>query len=114
MPSDPHTFLITVTVMPERRRTDLVLSGDIDLAARPLLCAAVDQIAAAAPHTTVIDLAAVTFGGSDLASFLARVRTAIPAGSLLVVSGPTPMTRKVLQFTGIERIAIIRDDVYAR
>jgi anti-anti-sigma factor len=113
MPSDPHTFLITVTVMPERRCTELVLSGDIDLAVRPLLCAAVGRIADAAPHTTVIDLAAVTFGGSVLACFLARVRTAIPAGSLLVVSRPTPMIRKVLQLTGIEQIATIREDAYA-
>jgi anti-anti-sigma factor len=113
MPSDPHTFLITVTVTPERRRTDLVLSGDVDLAARPLLCAAVDQLADAAPHITAVDLAAVTFAGSALAGFLARVRNAVPAGSLLVVSRPTPMTHKVLQLTGMEQIATIRPDVYA-
>jgi anti-anti-sigma factor len=110
---DPHTFLITVTVMPERRRTDLVLSGDVDLEARPLLAAAVDQLADPAPHTTVIDLAAVTFAGSVLASFLARVRTAIPARSLLVVSRPTPMVHKVLQLTDMEQIATISDAVYA-
>jgi anti-anti-sigma factor len=110
---DPHTFLITVTVMPERRRTDLALFGDVDVEARSLLAGAVDQLADAAPHTAVVDLAAVTFAGSVLASFLARVRTAIPARSLLVVTRPTPITHRVLQLTGIEQIATIRDDVYA-
>jgi anti-anti-sigma factor len=110
---DPHTFLMTVTVLPERRRIDLVLSGDVDLEARPLLAAAVDQLAAAAPHTTVVDLAAVTFAGAVLASFLARVRTAIPCGSQLVVTRPTPMTHKVLQLTGMEQISTICSDVYA-
>jgi anti-anti-sigma factor len=111
--SDPHTFLITVAVLPERRRTDLVLSGDVDLDACPLLAAAVDQLADAAPHTTVVDLAAVTFAGSVLAGFLARVRAAIPAGSLLLVTGPTPMTDKVLRLTGMDQIATICNDVYA-
>jgi anti-anti-sigma factor len=110
---DPHTFFITVTVMPEQRRADLVLSGDIDLQARHLLAAVVDLLADVAPQTTVVDLAAVTFAGSVLASLLARVRTAIPAGSLLVVSNPTPMTRKVLQLTDMEQITTILNDVCA-
>jgi anti-anti-sigma factor len=110
---DPHTFLIAVTVMPERRRTDLALSGDVDLEARSLLAGAIDQLADAAPHTAVVDLAAVTFAGSVLASFLARARTAIPAGALLVVTRPTLITHRVLQVTGIEQIVSIRDEVYA-
>jgi anti-anti-sigma factor len=108
MPSDPHT-LLTVTVIPGRRRTDVVLSGEVDLAARPVLAAAVDRLAEAAPDTTVIDLAAVAFCGSDLASFLASVRAAIPAGSRLVLAHPTPMTHKVLQLTGMDQIGVVRD-----
>jgi anti-anti-sigma factor len=110
---DPHTFLVTVTVRPERRRTDIVLSGDVDLEESPLLTALVDLLADVAPQTTVVDVAAVTYAGSVLASFLARVRTAIPAGSLLVVSRPTPMTHRVLKLTNMERIATIRDEAYA-
>jgi anti-anti-sigma factor len=113
MPSDTHTLLFTVTVRPGRRRTDVVLSGEVDLAARPALAAVVDRLADDAPDTTVVDLAAVVFGGSDLASFLASVRAAIPAGSQLVLARPTPMTHRVLQLTGMEEIGIIRhsDDV---
>jgi anti-anti-sigma factor len=109
MPSDPYALLLTVTVMPGRRRTDVVLSGEVDLAARPVLAEAVDRLADAAPDTTVIDLAAVVFGGSVLASFLASVRAAIPAGSRLVLARPKPMTHKVLQLTGMDQIGVVRD-----
>ena len=45
MPPDLNdTFLITTTRAPDRRRTDLVLSGDVDMAALPRLDDAVDQI----------------------------------------------------------------------
>jgi anti-anti-sigma factor len=108
MPSDPHTPLLTVTVTPGPRRTDVVLSGEVDVAAGPVLADAVDRLADAAPDTTVVDLAAVVFGGSALASFLASVRAAIPAGSKLVLAHPKPMTLRVLQLTGMEQIGIIR------
>jgi anti-anti-sigma factor len=110
MRSVSRTLLLTVTVIPGRRRTDVVLSGEVDLGARPVLDAAVDRLAEAAPRTTVVDLAAVVFAGAVLPSFLARVRTAIPAGSVLVVANPRPMTRKVLQLTGMEQLGIIRAD----
>jgi anti-anti-sigma regulatory factor len=62
------------------RRADLVLSGDVDLAACRPLADAVDQLAAAAPDTTVVDLAAVTFAGATtLVNFLASLRAAVPA-----------------------------------
>jgi anti-anti-sigma factor len=109
MPSDPLTLLLTVTVLPGRRRTDVVLSGEVDLAARPVLAAAVDRLADAAPETTVVDLAAVVFGGAVLANFLASVRAAIPAGSQLVLARPKPLTHKVLQLTGMDQIGVIRD-----
>jgi anti-anti-sigma factor len=107
MPSDQNTPLFTVTVMPGRRRTDVVLSGEVDLAARPVLAAVVDRLADAAPDITVVDLAGVVFGGSELAGFLASVRAAIPAGSQLVLARPKPMTRRVLQLTGMEQIGVI-------
>jgi anti-anti-sigma factor len=109
MPSDPPTLLLTVTVLPGRRRTDVVLSGEVDVAARPVLAAVVDRLADAAPDTTVVDLAAVVFGGSVLASFLASVRAAIPAGSQLVLARPKPMTHKVLRLTGMDQIGVIRN-----
>src|SRR4051812_34704303 len=70
MPPEPDDhFSITVTVAPGRERADLVLSGEVDMPARPQLAEVVDQLAITAPHTVVVDLAAVSYGGSVLVNW---------------------------------------------
>jgi anti-anti-sigma regulatory factor len=114
MPPDLHgTFLITVTHVPEQQRSDLVLSGDVDMTAQPQSAGAVEQIGAASPRTVVVDLAGMTFGGATLVNFLARIHRAAPTGSLLLISCPTPILRTVLRITNMAEIATIRDDMYA-
>jgi anti-anti-sigma regulatory factor len=104
------SFSIVVTVAPEQRRADLVLSGDMDICANPVLAGAVDRVAAVAPNVTVVDLAAISFAGSVLLNFLASVRQALPPDSALVVCRPPPVTRRILQLAAMEWLAAIRDD----
>lgn len=104
----PGTFSISVKFR-SPRRADLVLSGDVDMVARPLLAHAVDRVAAAAPDTTVVDLAAVTFAGATLLNFLASLRLCVPAGSVLVACDPTPTVSYVLTRTDGSKIATIRN-----
>ena len=114
MPADLNgTFLITATIAPDFRRTDLALSGDVDMTALPLLADAVDQIGRAVPDTVVVDLAAVTFGGATLVNFLAHLHRAAPTGSALLICRPTPLIRTVLRITNMVQIATIRDDAPA-
>jgi anti-anti-sigma factor len=109
--SEPgDSFSIVVTVAPEQRRADLILSGDMDISADPVLTDAVDQVAAVAPNVTVVDLAAISFAGSVLLNFLARAHLALPTGSALVLCRPTPVTRRILEIAAMERLAAIRDD----
>jgi anti-anti-sigma factor len=111
MSSEPRDgFSLVVTVAPAQRRAVLVLSGDMDISADAVLAEAVDQVAAAAPHVTMVDLAAITFAGSVLLNFLARVHQALPAGAELVVCRPTPVIRRILNIAAMERLAAIRDD----
>jgi anti-anti-sigma factor len=108
MPSQPTTsFSIVVTVAPERRRADLVLVGEMDICAYPVLADAVDQVAAAAPQVAVVDLAAITFAGSVLLNFLARIHQALPAGSELVVCRPPPGVRRILDLADMQQLAAI-------
>jgi anti-anti-sigma factor len=108
--SEPgDTFSIVVTVAPEQRRADLILSGDMDISANPVLTDAVDRVAAVAPNVTVVDLAAISFAGSVLLNFLARVHQALPADSALVVCRPPPVTRRILEIAAMEWLAAIRD-----
>jgi len=109
--SEPgDTFSIVVTVAPEQRRADLILSGDMDICANPVLTDAVDRVAAVAPHVTVVDLAAISFAGSVLLNFLARVHQALPGDSAVVVCRPPPVTRRILEMAAMEWLAGIRDD----
>jgi anti-anti-sigma factor len=113
--SEPaDSFSIVVTVAPEQRRADLILSGEMDMCANPVLTDAVDRVAAVAPSVTVVDLAAISFAGSVLLNFLARVHQALPPDSALVVCRPPPVTRRILDIAGMESLAAIRDDTARR
>ena len=108
-PEPGRRFSIVVTVSPEQRRADLVLTGDMDISANSVLTHAVNQVAAVAPRVTVVDLAALTFAGSVLLNFLAEVHQATPPGSGLIVCRPPPVIRRILQIAAMEQFATIRD-----
>jgi anti-anti-sigma factor len=106
--SEPSgSFSIVVTVTSERRRADLLLSGDVDISAKPVLADAVDRVAAAAPQVAVVDLAAITFAGAVLLNFLALLHQALPAGSTLVVCRPTPVVRRILKIAAMEQLGTV-------
>jgi anti-anti-sigma regulatory factor len=111
-PESTDEFAITVTITPVIQRADLVLSGDIDLPARPLLADAVSQIARTPLRLIVVDLAAVTYAGSTLVHFLTRLHNAAPADTRISVSRPTPIARLVLQVMAMDQLAMIRQDLY--
>src|SRR3954454_14025303 len=104
------SFSIVVTVAPAQRRADLVLSGDMDIRANPVLTDAVDRVAAVAPNVTVVDLAAVSFAGSVLLNFLGRVHQSLPPDSAFVVCRPPLATHRILERAAMQRLAAIRDD----
>lgn len=109
--SDP--FSITVTAAPGDDRAYLVLAGDVDLPARPLLADAVDQVAEAAPHVAVVDLAQTTYAGAVLLNFLAGVRDALPPDATLLICRATPFTDRVLHLMDVGRIGTVCHDLPA-
>ena len=72
---------------------------------------AIHRLTDAAPDTVTV--AAVTYAGSVLANFLARVRQAVPATSALTVSRPTHWTRFILHVADVAHIVKIDDVVPA-
>ena len=101
---------VTVTPGPTGLLACVSLVGDIDMAVDIALTEATDRLRACAPSSILIDLAGVTFAGSTLANFLARVHNALPAVPL-VACRPTPMTHRVLELTSLNRIAAVRHDL---
>ena len=104
---------ITMLASSGARSALICLAGDIDQSASERLCSAADWLAAVAPASVLIDLGAVTFAGAALPNFVARAYGALPDGSALALCRARPMTRRVLELTGMERIATLREHLPA-
>jgi anti-anti-sigma factor len=94
------------------RTSEIVLEGELDLAAKPVLDDAVVTALEPGPvETVIVDLTRVTFADSTTMTWLvqADTRTNAAGGRLVAVAGPGPV-REVLQMTGIdERVTLVAD-----
>jgi anti-sigma B factor antagonist len=90
----------------------IVVEGELDLAARPILDEAITAALEPGPvDVVVIDLTLVTFADSTTMTWLmqADTRTNAVEGRLIVVAGPGPV-RDVLAITGIdERVSLVAE-----
>ena len=94
------------------RTSEIVLEGELDLAAKPVLDDAVVTALEPGPvETLIVDLTRVTFADSTTMTWLvqADTRTNAAGSRLVAVAGPGPV-REVLQMTGIdERVTLVAD-----
>lgn len=105
----PGSVSVTVAFSSDRSQAVVKLGGDLDMEARPQLDDAVHRLTVAAPDRIDIDVEALTYAGSVLPNFLVQLRRAIPAGSVLTVSRPSPWTHRILRVTNMAQIARIDD-----
>jgi hypothetical protein len=89
----------------------LCVAGDVDMTCERALGKAAAQLQSAAPDTVYIDLGTVTFGGSTLLNFLARIVANLPDPSTLVLCRPTPYTRDLIHLTFPDLVATLREDL---
>lgn len=92
--------------------TVVAVSGEIDLYTAPRLHS---ELAAAVmgdgPAQVIVDMAGVDFCDSTgMNVLLAALRRARERGGDLVLAGPRPAVRKILQVTGLESVFTVRDD----
>jgi anti-anti-sigma factor len=94
------------------KTSEIVLEGELDLAARSVLDEAVVTALEPGPvETVIVDLTRVTFADSTTMTWLvqADTRTNASGGRLVAVAGPGPV-RDVLHMTGIdERVTLVAD-----
>jgi anti-anti-sigma factor len=92
--------------------SEIVLEGELDLAAKPVLDDAVAVALEPGPvETVIVDLTRVTFADSTTMTWLvqADARTNAAGGRLIAVAGPGPV-RDVLRMTGLdERLTLVAD-----
>jgi len=102
---------ITVISSADARSALICLGGEIDQAGSQRLADAADRVETAAPASVFVDLGAVTFAGATLPNFLARMHDIVPNSAALVMCRSTPLTRRVLEATGMAAIATLREDL---
>jgi anti-anti-sigma factor len=94
------------------KTSEIVLEGELDLAAKPVLDEAVAAALEPGPvETVIVDLCRVTFADSTTMTWLvqADARTNAAGGRLIAVAGPGPV-REVLEMTGIDqRLTLVAD-----
>jgi anti-anti-sigma factor len=94
------------------KTSEIVLEGELDLAAKPVLDEAVVTALEPGPvETVIVDLTRVTFADSTTMTWLvqADTRTNASGGRLIAVASPGPV-RDVLHMTGIdERVTLVAD-----
>lgn len=92
--------------------TVLALAGEIDLYTAPRLQSELTRaLSAADAAQIVVDMSAVEFCDSTgMNVLLAALRRARERGGDLVLAGPRPAVRKILQVTGLESVFTVLDD----
>jgi anti-anti-sigma factor len=94
------------------KTSEIVLEGELDLAAKPVLDDAVAAALEPGPvETVIVDLTRVSFADSTTMTWLvqADARTNAVGSRLIAVAGPGPV-RDVLEMTGIDqRVTLVAD-----
>lgn len=87
------------------------ISGEVDMAVEDHLARVMTHLYIRRCRTVYIDLAAVTFAGTTLLTFIASVYAIAGERTALVVCRPHPATRRLIELAGLDAIATIRDDL---
>ena len=86
----------------------LHLAGELDCATAPRLRTAIDDLCDRPAATLVLDLAKLTFiDSSGLHEIVAALERQREAGGQLVLRGPSPSTRRILDIVGLSQIVTI-------
>jgi anti-sigma B factor antagonist len=92
----------------------LLVSGEIDLATAPQFRLELEALGLEAHSPAVVDLAGVTFlDSSGISALLAARQELAGTDVTLVLAGPSPQVRRVLEMTGVDGLFEIRDTAEA-
>lgn len=105
---------LSITRSPDGSIDFVQIVGDVDLSDSAALGLAARQLIDADAGIIYVDLGATTFMGSTLVAFLVHVGNNDGSGPTLVLCRPTPMALRVIQMTGLDKLANVRSDLPAQ
>ena len=108
LPAGPR-LVTTVTPSADLTRAEVQLSGELDDSDAGSLQALLDGLLHEGYRRVAVDLAELRFlGCAGLTVFVRTHRSACTAGAELLFTRPTPMTRRILRITELDRALVVR------
>jgi anti-anti-sigma factor len=90
---------VTVSDPSFARMVKICVVGELDLDAIPMLVEVTEHLDAVAPRRIVVELGGLSFAGSALPNWLARMRGRLDGGPSVTVRHPQPLVGRVLAIT---------------
>ncbi|MEU7827249.1 hypothetical protein [Catellatospora sp. NPDC049111] len=103
-------MIITVTCAGQGRVACVCIAGDVDLLDPVDVRLAQRQLAGVTCETLFVDLAGVTFGGAALVHYLYALSARVP-GAAVSLCGAPGITKQIIKLTGLDQMAVVRDDL---
>jgi anti-anti-sigma factor len=110
-----HQMSLSITRSPDSSVDFVQIVGDVDLSDTHALGLAARQLIDTDASIVYVDLGGTTFMGSTLVAFLVHVGSndRDRPGRTLVLCRPTPMALRVIQMTGLDKVATVQPDLPA-
>lgn len=91
---------VTVNDRPAQA-VEIRVAGELDRDAAPMLAGVTQYLNDLAPLHVVVELGELSFAGSALPNWLARIRSQLPSRPSVAIRHPQPLVRNVLAITNM-------------
>jgi anti-anti-sigma factor len=102
---------ISITASPDGSVDYVRIRGDVDLSDVRELGRAAQRLIIGNAGLVYVDLGGITFMGSTLIGFLVHIADSGRVRRPLVLCRPTPMARRVIGLTDLDKLATLRSDL---
>jgi anti-anti-sigma factor len=102
---------ISITASPDGSVDFVRIRGEVDLSDARELGLAAQRLIAADAGLVYVDLGGITFMGSTMIGFLVHIANSGRVRRQLILCRPTPMARRVIGLTDLDRLATLRADL---
>jgi anti-anti-sigma factor len=102
---------ISITASPDGSVDFVRIRGEVDLSDARELGLAAQRLIAADAGLVYVDLGGITFMGSTMIGFLVHIANSGRVRRQLILCRPTPMARRVIGLTDLDKLATLRADL---
>jgi anti-anti-sigma factor len=102
---------ISITASPDGSVDFVRIRGEVDLSDARELGLAAQRLIAANAGLVYVDLGGIRFMGSTMIGFLVHIANSGRVRRQLILCRPTPMARRVIGLTDLDKLATLRADL---